>query len=121
MDDRNVWHKLESNAYRNPEPYPDRPRKPHLAKDSTPEQVRDYADQLEAYETELKRFRNNVAAYNARSAALESQFRHDLEVCYHMVGHPKADRLYGKAWDMGHSAGLIEVAHAYSDLVELVL
>lgn len=115
-----VWTKLEDNAYRNRDPYPERPRKPVLNKSATPPQIRDYADQLEQYDQQLKEWRADVAAWNARSAALEAEFRRDLEVEYHMVDHPKAELLYGKAWQMGHDAGLHEVANAYSDLVELV-
>lgn len=115
-----VWEKLEANAYRNPEPYPQTPRKPRLAVNATPAEVRDYADQLEAYDEAMKHHRALLAAYYARAAALEAEFRHDLEVEYHMVGHDKADLLYSKAYELGHSGGIQEVANCYSDLVELV-
>jgi hypothetical protein len=115
-----VWDKLRTNAYRNPEPVPQAPRKPRLLPDATPTQVREYADELEAYDDTMKTHREQMAAYYARSAALEAEFRRDLEVTYDMVGHVKADLLYGKAYEMGHSAGFQEVASYYSDLVELV-
>jgi hypothetical protein len=116
-----VWEKLEANAYRNPEPYPQAPRKPRLSVKSSPPEVRAYADELEAYDEAMKQHRAQVAAYHARSVALEGEFRRDLEVHYDMVGHPKADLLYGKAYQMGHSGGMQEVAHYYADLVDLVL
>lgn len=116
-----VWVKLEDNAYRNPEPFPQTPRKPILSTRATPAEVRQYADALEAHDVAMKAHREHVAAYYARSAALEAEFRHDLEVEYLMVGHPKADLLYGKAWQMGHAGGLHNVANHYADLVELVL
>lgn len=116
-----VWTKLEDNAYRNPEPYPQMPRKPILSARATPAEVRQYADALEAHDETMKAHRAQVAAYYARSAALEAEFRRDLEVEYLMVGHPKADLLYAKAWDRGHAGGLHDVANHYSDLVELVL
>ena len=115
-----VWTKLEANAYRNRDPFPSRPRKPTLAKDATPAQIRVYADQLEVYDEAIKEHLRVVAAYHARSAELEAQFRDDLEHYYGMKGHPKADLLYGKAYDRGHSGGMEEVANHYSDLVELV-
>jgi len=118
MDD--VWTKLESNAYQNRDTYPSRPRKPLLARDATPAQLRAYADQLENYDHMIKEHLNQVASYHARSAVLENQFRDDLESFYHMKGHDKADLLYSKAWHMGHSGGLTEVANYYSDLIELV-
>jgi len=116
-----VWTKLEDNAYRNPEPIPLKPRKPVLRATSTPAELRLYADKLESYDAELRVFREQLAAYYARTAALESEFRCDLEEAYNMVGHPKADLLYGKSWERGHSGGLHEVADVYSDLVELVV
>ena len=116
-----VWVKLENNAYRNPEPYPKAPRKPQLNVKGSPAEMRAYADELEAYDDTMKTHREFMAAYNARSVALEGEFRRDLEVHYDMVGHPKADLLFGKAYQMGHSGGMQEVANYYSDLVELVL
>ncbi len=116
-----VWNKLEANAYRNPAPFPVSPRKPRLNVKASPAEVRSYADELEAYDATMVRHRDEVAAYYARTVALEAEFRHDLELEYHMVGHAKADLLYGKAWQIGHSGGLHEVANYYADLVELVL
>jgi hypothetical protein len=37
-----------------------------------------------------------------------------------MVGHVKADMLYGKAYALGHASGFSNVASYYSDLVDLV-
>ena len=116
-----VWIKLEDNAYRNPEALPSTPRKPLLSTKATPAEIRDFADKLEAYDEAMKVHREMRAAYYARSVALESEFQHDLEVYFDMVGHPKADLLYGKAWHMGHAGGLHEVANYYADLVELVV
>lgn len=118
---QDVWDKLQQDAYRNPGEFPQAPSKPKLNPKATPAEVRDFADKLEAYDHAMTLHRELQAAYHARSAALEAEFRHDLEVYYLMVGHPKADLLYGKAYQMGHYAGMQEVAHYYSDLVELVL
>lgn len=116
-----VWTKLEGNEYRNRAPYPERPRKPSFSAMSNAREMRAYADNLEEYDAALKLWRADVAAWNARSAALEAEFQRDLEVEYHMVDHPKAALLYGKAWEMGHSGGLHEVANCYANLVELVI
>jgi hypothetical protein len=59
-------------------------------------------------------------AYSAESGRLDGQFLSDLEEEHGMTGHPKAALLYGKAWQLGHSAGLGEVASYYEDLVDLV-
>jgi len=49
-----------------------------------------------------------------------AQFRKDLEEVTGMKGQPKADMLWIKAWNMGHSAGLYEVMNVYFDLIDLV-
>ena len=116
----NVWDKLREGMYHNKGDYPQKPNKPVLAKDATPAQIRAYADQIELYEAHMREYREQVNHYNARTRQLEDVFRADLEAEFDMVGHDKADLLYSKAWHMGHSGGLHEVANCYSDLVELV-
>lgn len=59
-------------------------------------------------------------AYQEENNRLELKFRADLEADYDMTGHPKADLLFQKAWDQGHSSGYAEVANTYDDLYELV-
>lgn len=115
-----VWEKLAAGLYKNQEPYPSRPKKPVLAKNSTPSEHRAYADELEKYETVLAVYKQASAAYNKRTGDLEAEFQADLESYYEMTGHPKAGLLYWKAYERGHSGGMEEVANAYSDLVELV-
>ena len=51
---------------------------------------------------------------------LVEQFRKDLAVEYGLVGHPKEEKLYAKAWEFGHSSGLYDVAVYYDELSELV-
>lgn len=65
-------------------------------------------------------YRAATQAYGQETARLEAQFRADLTDEYGMTGHPKADLLFSKAWQMGHSAGYGEVASYYDDLVDLV-
>ncbi len=117
----NVWAKLEANAYRNQAPYPESPSRPMLRVTATSAEARQYADALDEYDAAMKTYREHVAAYHAISAAQEVEFRLDLEAHYGMVGHVKADLLYGKAWERGHAYGLSEVASVYADMVDLVL
>jgi len=55
---------------------------------------------------------NKKQTYKQHKAQLEKQF--------HVVGHPKADLLYAKAYDFGHASGLSEVEYFYSELIELI-
>jgi hypothetical protein len=59
--------------------------------------------------------------YNDEEIRLDQLFKFDLEEEYGTSGHPKADLLYTKAWERGHSSGLSEVAGVYSDLSELLV
>lgn len=59
-------------------------------------------------------------AYREETGRLTQKFKEDLEREYGLVGHPKADLLYSKAWDIGHAYGFHEVANYYDELVELI-
>ena len=115
-----LWSRLESDDYRNRQPLPLRPVRPVLRPDAGPAEFRAHADLLESYDERMTVYRDELAAYNAASVALEAEFRQDLEQEHGMTDHPRADLLYGKSWARGHSGGLVEIANVYSDLVELV-
>lgn len=119
MDD--IWSKLDAGAYSNREPYPARPRKPHVDPQANPTEILAYADKLETYEQEMYEFFERVAHYSGCTLSLEAEFRHDLEKYHGMAGHPKADLLYGKSCQVADGAGYHEVASVYEDLVDLVL
>ena len=57
--------------------------------------------------------------YQEEVKRLQEEFCEDLIVKYKMSHHPKADKLFNKAWDMGCSGGLEEVEYYFQDLVEL--
>jgi hypothetical protein len=61
-----------------------------------------------------------LQAYGHETARLEAQFKHDMFVELGVVGHPKADKLYSIAWEMGHSAGYSEVLSYAWDMVDLI-
>ena len=57
--------------------------------------------------------------YHEERDKLEKEFREDLIQKYKMTNHPKANKLFNKAWDMGCAGGLEEVEYYFRDLVEL--
>ncbi len=57
--------------------------------------------------------------YQEEAKRLQEEFRHDLIAEYKMTHHPKADKLFNKAWDMGCSGGPEEIEYYFRDLVEL--
>lgn len=65
--------------------------------------------------TRLERIRVNEEANRVTTA-----LRKELEAKNDMTDHPKADLLWSKAWEHGHSSGLEDVRCWYNDLVELI-
>jgi hypothetical protein len=57
--------------------------------------------------------------YQEENLRLQEELRHDLIVEYKMTGHPKADKLFNKSWDMGCANGPEEIEYYFRDLVEL--
>lgn len=60
------------------------------------------------------------AAYRAETARLEALFKNDFFKELDIETNPKKDLLFGKAWDMGHSAGWAEVMSYGDELVDLI-
>ena len=61
----------------------------------------------------------HLAHYHEETKRLQEEFRKDLIAEYKMSHHPKANKLFNKAWDMGCAGGLEEVEYYFRDLVEL--
>ena len=57
--------------------------------------------------------------YYEEQDKLKNQFREDLIAEYHMTNHPKANKIFDKAWELGHSKGHEEVEYYFCDFVEL--
>ena len=58
--------------------------------------------------------------YQEERDKLEKEFREDLIQKYKMTHHPKVDKLFNKAWDMGCAGGLEEVEYYFQDLIEFL-
>jgi len=111
---------VDTKDYLNTTAYPIQPRQPILGRGATSAEAREYADLLAQYELDMIAFREGRATYRALTNSLQAKLRADLEVEYEMVGHPKADLLWTKAWNAGHGTGLGDVIYHYGDLHELV-
>jgi hypothetical protein len=59
-------------------------------------------------------------AYSEDCARLSDEFRKDLLADLGITNHPKADLLFSKAYEMGHSSGRSEIYSYALDLVELI-
>ena len=59
--------------------------------------------------------------YGADTARRHAEFKADVLEEVGLTGHPKADKVFEKAWEMCHSAGYSEVTNYMYDLADLVL
>jgi hypothetical protein len=50
---------------------------------------------------------------------LKNEFGADLIAEYNMTNHPKANKIFDKAWELGQSKGHEEVEYYFQDFVEL--
>ena len=57
--------------------------------------------------------------YQEENLRLQEEFRNDLIEKYQMKNHPKANKIFNKAWDMGISLGCEGVEDYFLDLIEL--
>jgi len=50
---------------------------------------------------------------------LKNEFRADLIAEYNMDDHPKVNKIFDKAWELGQSKGHEEIEYYFQDFVEL--
>lgn len=65
-------------------------------------------------------YQEAIKAYNRGEGEVTDRFKKDLLEELGVNDHPKADALFSKAWDKGHSSGYSEVYNAALDLVDLI-
>ena len=57
--------------------------------------------------------------YREENLRLQEEFRKDLLEKYYMSNHPKANKIFDKAWEIGCGAGYEEVEGYFQDLISL--
>ncbi len=119
-----VREKIEAGAYQPNMNYPARPTAPAVLRKMALKLTTAEAESLptirQEHEADMEAYRNDLAEYQQRGAEGLRQFQADLEEENGLIGHPKAEVLWAKAWEQGHSCGLLEVVGCYEDLLELV-
>ena len=74
---------------------------------------------VEEYVLDEISYNAHLKHYHAENKRLQDEFRRDLIEHYGMTGHPKADKIFNKAWDMGCSLGYQAIQEYFEDFVEL--
>ena len=111
---------MNFEKYKNIDPYPNYPHKPHLKDKNCPDKLREYAVELEKYKLAEAEFKKQKAIWHKKDGELQQQFKMDAFIELGIVDNPKANLLYSKAWEHGHANGLSEVWYYLQDLVELI-
>jgi len=115
-----VYENVRNGVYTNTMEYPVQPKRPKIKDGATAAEAREYANLLEEFEIAESEYAELRSAYYNEAGRIETKFQLDLEEEYAVVGHVMADKLYGKAYERGHSGGYAEIASAYADMVELI-
>ncbi len=115
---------MNPDDYKTKKPYPKRTTQPIIlmkkAGDLTPNEILSLSYINDQYKAAVATEKADVDAYRADEARLLAQLQADLAAAHGLKDHPKADMLWGKAWDHGHSSGLSSVMAAYEDMAELL-
>jgi len=109
--------------YKNTDPYPEKPKKPRL-QDQSRARAKDYremADQVEEWEKKEQEFIAVYTAWREKQIRLDAKFKEDALRDVGLEGHPKAEIIWTKAWEDGHSAGRHEVYMRLESYAEIVL
>lgn len=113
---------MDYSKYANNIKLPNKPYRPvHPGTTASAQQYREYADRLEAYEEEMKPYREAKQLQQNREGERWEQFRIAALEEVGLTGHPLCDRAYNRAYDEGHYAGMPEVYSKLSNLAEMIL
>lgn len=119
-----ITTRIHNGEFKTALPYPDRVKEPAIlrkaVKDLTDAEIATIPAVRAAYTADKAKYEADKDAYLKDDNAREATFVAALHEYHGMTGHPKADLLYSKAYERGHSNGHEEIANYYDDLVELV-
>lgn len=113
---------MDFEKYKNTDPCPEFPKKHHLdIKDkNNSAKLREHADAMEKFEADQLEWRKKQAEWNKKSSELELQFKIDAFEELRITNNPKANLLYSKAYNLGHSSGNSEIWNYMLQLVDLI-
>ena len=115
-----TYQKFLDGAYTNAAPYPKKPVEPTMlrkrARELTEDELRSVAEVTRAYDDSKAAYEAARREYSTENGRLQA----DLEAEYGVTGNPKAELLWSKAYDRGHSGGMGEVINVWTDLVDLI-
>jgi hypothetical protein len=75
---------------------------------------------VEEYVLDEVSYNAHLKHYHEEIVRLQNEFRRDLISKYGMISHPKADKIFEKAWELAGGSDLRDVEDNFMSLVELV-
>lgn len=97
---------------------PEKPKKPTIGRNPTPDQARAYADELEEYERSMKRYKDDISDYRLEKQRRLSELKAELCEDYD-IADAQTNLLWERAWDQCHSDGLHSVLDLFDELFGL--
>lgn len=98
--------------------YPTRPVKPVIENKDSPTSIRKYADDLEVYTSERAKYDEDLKNHRLTKFKRCQELAEDLAVEYG-ISQNKANVLFDKAWEDGHSSGVQEVIRVFDELYDI--
>ena len=105
-------------------PYPKPSKKPFLEKTHSVEQLEDYTKQFNLYTNQKSDCDEKLLIYKNKIIEIDSaivEFIKKESDFYKHVPKNKQEKVWNKAWDVGHSYGFYSVYQELGDLVELFM
>lgn len=103
-------------------PYPTNVEKPHLAKDHTSKDAKEYSEKLVVFEKAKEEYAKQKSAIQEHNGELDETFVEyikELSGLNTIVPADKRSKVWSKAWSDGHSDGYPSVYYHLRELVDL--
>lgn len=80
----------------------------------------EYKSKMDEYFKSKDTYNKELNKWKMENRRIHNEFKKDLFDELEISDNPKAEVLFSKAWEYGHSAGFEEVYNYACDLVELI-
>jgi hypothetical protein len=110
---------MEYQRYAKKVPYPKKPIKPQL-NSTTPStaEIKQYQNDVADFEIKEIDFKIALQKAQEEEGRLNDLFKQDLFAILGITKHPKKDKIFAFAWELGHGSGPQEVANYAKDIVD---
>jgi hypothetical protein len=116
-----IDEKVKSGVYEVAKKLPQRPKLPRLRDKASPKEIREYADNVEQYDENMKDYNKKYKEWMVEVGKKRGEFMDDIREMFREGGatEKQAARAASLAWEHGHSAGYSEVLICASDLCDI--